>query len=449
MTVTNTTKESSLYSGNGSTTTFATGFKFDDNSHVKVILRSSAGVETVQTITTHYTVTGAGTQGGGTVTMLVAPASGEKLKIIRNVSFDQQTDYIEGGKFPAASHESALDKLTMLVQQVDAKLNRTPMLPTSSANYSTSTGVVFPDGGSSAINYLIRWDDAGTALEAVSASEVMMSAGAGLTDIVYDTTPQLGGNLDVNGMVITSVTNGNVVIRPDGTGAVVLGGNATQPAPLQFLEDSDNGTNYIAVTAPSSIAANYTITLPAFTGTLYISGGTDVSLDDGGTGASLTDPGADRIMFWDDSAGQVTWLTAGTGLTITGTTIDAAAGSSAASQSDQETATSITTYVTPGRQQFHPSAPKAWARIAYSAGTPAIQASYNVTSLTDHGTGDVSFNYTTSLSVAAGAISMNKYLVAGYVLVTSNGVSALRCTISTTAGAAADDAAMMSVFGDM
>lgn len=61
----------------------------------------------------------------------------------------------------------------------------------------------------------------------------------------------------------------------------------------------------------------------------YSAGGTDVALADGGTGASLTDPNADRIMFWDDSAGQVTWLTAGTNLTITGTTIDASGGGGA------------------------------------------------------------------------------------------------------------------------
>jgi len=60
---------------------------------------------------------------------------------------------------------------------------------------------------------------------------------------------------------------------------------------------------------------------------LYRAGGTDVALADGGTGASLTDPNADRIMFWDDSAGAVTWLTPGTNLTITTTTIDAAGGS--------------------------------------------------------------------------------------------------------------------------
>ncbi len=59
---------------------------------------------------------------------------------------------------------------------------------------------------------------------------------------------------------------------------------------------------------------------------IYRNGGTDVTLADGGTGASLADPNADRIMFWDDSAGQVTWLTPGTNLTITGTTLDATGG---------------------------------------------------------------------------------------------------------------------------
>ena len=61
------------------------------------------------------------------------------------------------------------------------------------------------------------------------------------------------------------------------------------------------------------------------TSTLYRAGGTDVALADGGTGASLVDPNADRILFWDDSAGATAFLTPGTGLTITGTTIDASA----------------------------------------------------------------------------------------------------------------------------
>jgi hypothetical protein len=53
----------------------------------------------------------------------------------------------------------------------------------------------------------------------------------------------------------------------------------------------------------------------------YSPGGTDIALADGGTGASLVDPNADRIMFWDDSGGAVTWLTVGSGLAITTTTM--------------------------------------------------------------------------------------------------------------------------------
>lgn len=58
----------------------------------------------------------------------------------------------------------------------------------------------------------------------------------------------------------------------------------------------------------------------------YTTGGTDIALADGGTGVSLTDPNADRLMFWDDSAGNVAWLTLGTNLSITGTTMDATGG---------------------------------------------------------------------------------------------------------------------------
>jgi hypothetical protein len=46
----------------------------------------------------------------------------------------------------------------------------------------------------------------------------------GITDVVQDGTPQLGGNLDVNGNSIVSVSNGNINITPNGTGSVILDG---------------------------------------------------------------------------------------------------------------------------------------------------------------------------------------------------------------------------------
>lgn len=82
-----------------------------------------------------------------------------------------------------------------------------------------------------------------------------------------------------------------------------------------FLDDA----NEAALKATLNLEANTDF---------YAPGGTDVALADGGTGASLVDPNADRIAFWDDSAGAVTWLTAGDGLTITTTTISSFFGDS-------------------------------------------------------------------------------------------------------------------------
>ena len=68
------------------------------------------------------------------------------------------------------------------------------------------------------------------------------SAGGNLTDVVQDTTPQLGGNLDVNSRTITSASNGNVDIDPDGTGDILLGNNT----------QVDGATDYLLWNAPYS-----------------------------------------------------------------------------------------------------------------------------------------------------------------------------------------------------
>lgn len=40
-------------------------------------------------------------------------------------------------------------------------------------------------------------------------------------------------------------------------------GTASQQAELRLYEDTDNGTNYVAIKTPASLAADYTLTLPA------------------------------------------------------------------------------------------------------------------------------------------------------------------------------------------
>ena len=80
-------------------------------------------------------------------------------------------------------------------------------------------------------------------------------------DVVDDTTPQLGGNLDVNGNSIVSVSNGNIPLSPDGTGVVQITGNSTQSGTLRITEDTDEGSNYVDIKVPA-LAANVTLTLP-------------------------------------------------------------------------------------------------------------------------------------------------------------------------------------------
>ena len=104
------------YAGNNSTSTsYAVPFVFLENSHLQAIARTSAGVESAVTLTNH---TGAGDVNGGTVRTAVAVPATSTLTIFREVPATQTTTYAEGGDFPAASHERALDKLTQIAQQL-------------------------------------------------------------------------------------------------------------------------------------------------------------------------------------------------------------------------------------------------------------------------------------------------------------------------------------------
>ena len=68
-----------------------------------------------------------------------------------------------------------------------------------------------------------------------------------------------------------------------------------------------------------------------------------------------------------------------------------------ASQADMEAGTSLTTVVTPGRMQFHPGVAKFWLKAGI---TGNILANYNITSLTDTGTGVMAITIATDFSSA-------------------------------------------------
>jgi hypothetical protein len=114
------------FNGDDATTAFAVTWPFFDSSLV-VTLVDSTGVETVKTITTHYTVSGGTDSDGlpatGTVTMLTAPASGETLRITRNTSKVQSSSWTNGGAYQAKTLEATLDKIILIAQETQAGIN--------------------------------------------------------------------------------------------------------------------------------------------------------------------------------------------------------------------------------------------------------------------------------------------------------------------------------------
>lgn len=106
----------------------------------------------------------------------------------------------------------------------------------------------------------------------------------------------------------------------------------------------------------------------------------------------------------------------------------------AATQAEQETGSSLVTYVTPGRQHYHPSAAKAWA-VVDGGGTPSIAASYNVTSVTDGGVGTFTINLTTTFS--------NSSQHCPLAMVWSQGASPPQTIEQTSAGKSASACALI------
>lgn len=161
MTLSTTTSKQS-YAGDSSTTVFPVPFLFLDNSHITAVLRDANGVEAVWVENTQYTLTGDGDPAGGTLTVETlptdyTPVSGETLVIRRVVPETQGTDYPEGGAFPAAAHEQALDRLTMLVQQHSEELARSLHYPVSD---SASIGSESPNSADRASKFA-AWDASG------------------------------------------------------------------------------------------------------------------------------------------------------------------------------------------------------------------------------------------------------------------------------------------------
>lgn len=183
MTISNQDARTGPYSGNGATTSFSYDFKVIDEDHLVVTLKDSSDVETVQTITTNYTVTGVGANGGGTVEMVVAPASGETLTISRAVPLTQEVDLANRGGVQPEVLETAYDKLTQSVQDQAELFGRVPRFPVSSSLTNVELPLTLTAGAALRVNATADgFENGPTADQITSAQSYAEAAQAALDE---------------------------------------------------------------------------------------------------------------------------------------------------------------------------------------------------------------------------------------------------------------------------
>jgi hypothetical protein len=115
------------YTGDGATITFAYTFEILLATDLQVYVN---GV--LKTLTTDYTVSGVGLPGGGNVTFIVAPPAAQTVLFLRVEPFTQASSLPSNDKFPTVTVETALDKLTMITQQLNEVDQRTLKLALTS-----------------------------------------------------------------------------------------------------------------------------------------------------------------------------------------------------------------------------------------------------------------------------------------------------------------------------
>jgi hypothetical protein len=155
-----------------------------------------------------------------------------------------------------------------------------------SLSYNNTTGV-FTYTGPSAAEVRAHFS-AGTNITIVDGV-ISSTASGGGGDLVDDLTPQLGGDLDVNGKNIVSVSNGNIVIEPNGTGKTVLKNINYYESPVYDL-GTTSGTiaPNVANGNVQKITLTGNLTLNAFTSPIAGQSLTLIVTQDGTGGRTLT-----------------------------------------------------------------------------------------------------------------------------------------------------------------
>ena len=188
----------------------------------------------------------------------------------------------------------------------------------------------------------IAIDTSGGGLKKITRSAIVsgLATSGAISNVSEDSTPQLGGDLDVNGNDIVSVSNGNITLTPNGTGVVRIDGsngidiqsgsisikNSGTQSYVDFYCESSNA-HYARLQAPahSAFSGNITLTLPATTDTI-----TGIAATQTLTNKTLTSPKINEDVALTSTATELNLLDGVSGLVQADFTKLAAVDSTAA-----------------------------------------------------------------------------------------------------------------------
>jgi hypothetical protein len=184
-------------------------------------------IDNTESVTSVNSQTGAVNLGAGDLSdvTITSAANGEVLKYNGAAWVDANVDYTEITNTPTnvstftndANYVASGDNVSVLTNDSGYLTDITGEGLNDLSDVSFTAGVGI-DG------HVLTYDNTAGEWQAVAP------ASGGLSAVVEDTTPQLGGALDVNGQEITSASNGNVVINPNGTGEITIGADVVPDA---------------------------------------------------------------------------------------------------------------------------------------------------------------------------------------------------------------------------
>lgn len=295
------------YSCNGSTTVYAYPFKVYEDDDLEVITSDSSYTEATLILNTDYTVSGAGDDSGGNVTLAAGSncPNNYTLTILRNIDITQDTDYSDGQTLTADGLESPPDKSRIIDQQFNEDLDRSLKIVKS----STLTDLTVIPGADKAIFF----NSSGTGLVtrafgsstlAIPADESIIAdmintvgIPATLTKMsVYTKAEVDAAKLDLSGGTMT----GDIVLAGDPDAAL-------KAATRQYVDARVPASAIMAFPLASPPSGWLECDGSAISRTIYADLFTAISDDygvgDGSTTFNLPDYRGEFLRGWDHGAG--------------------------------------------------------------------------------------------------------------------------------------------------